>query len=91
MSKITVNEKNYCLDDNTIDMEYRSHINGMNCLSPNNWVSGTATDEEGNEYKLWYYVEDDFEFDKIDYDNPDDITDEYNHLVYSKDDAKNED
>lgn len=84
MSKIIVGEKIYYLDDRTINLEYRSHINGMNCLSPNNWVSGTATDEQENEYKLWYYVEDNFEFDEIDYDDPDDITDEYNHLVYTK-------
>lgn len=84
MSKIIVGEKIYYLDESTIDLEYRSHINGMTCLSPNNWVSGVAKDYDGNEYKLWYRVEDEFEFDEIDYNNPDDIVDEYNQIVYTK-------
>lgn len=58
----------------------------MQATEPNNWVACKATGNDGREYTAWYYVTDpnETELDEIDYDNPDDITDEYNHIVYSK-------
>lgn len=69
------------------DFEYRSHINGMQALRPNNWVACEATGSDGNHYKAWYFVPDEIanslqDLEDIDYANPDDITDEYNHIVY---------
>ena len=40
------------------DFEYRSHINGMQALSPNNWVACEATGSDGNHYTAWYFVSD---------------------------------
>ena len=66
------------------DFVYRSHINGMQALSPNNWVACDATGSDGNHYTVWYFVKEpnETELDEIDYEEPDDITDEYNHIVY---------
>ena len=68
------------------DFEYRSHINGMQALSPNNWVACEATGSDGNHYTAWYFLSDttDISLEDIDYANPNDITDEYNHIVYDK-------
>lgn len=68
------------------DFVYRSHINGMRTTAPNNWVACKATGSDGKDYTAWYYVTDpdETELDEIEYENPDDITDEYNHIVYEK-------
>lgn len=84
--KITINENlTITLVDNSADFKYRSHINGMQATEPNNWVACNATGSDGKDYTAWYYVADtDIELDEIDYSEPDDITDEYNHIVYDK-------
>ena len=82
----TINENLTITLGNDADFEYRSHINGMQATEPNNWVACKATGSDGNEYTAWYFVADtNVELDTIDYDDPDDVTDEYNHIVYDKD------
>ena len=86
---ITVNGKKYTLS-NEADFVYRSHINGMSCLEPNNWVACDCTDENGTEYTAWYYVteeeaqEENWDLSWIDYGDPDDIVNENGKLVYCK-------
>lgn len=62
------------LNDST-DYAYRSHINGMQCTEPDNWVLAKGFDESGNVYNVWYYVEDpdSTDLDSIDYANPEDV------------------
>lgn len=85
--EIKINENlTITLIDNDADFKYRSHVNGNQLTHPDNWVACRATGSDGNEYTAWYYVADtDIELDEIDYRNPDDVTDEYNHIVYDKD------
>lgn len=55
------------------DFQYRSHINGMQCTEPDNWVHVTGYDmnEEETYYDIWYYVEDtSIDLDQIDYSDP---------------------
>lgn len=68
------------------DYVYRSHINRMQAISPNNWVACESIGSDGNHYTAWYFVKepDETELDEIDYEEPDDITDEYNHIIYDK-------
>ena len=74
--------------DSSADFEYRSHINGMRCTCPDNWVSCGAIDSNGDRYTCWYFVSDDdissdsWELSDIDYDNPDDIEDSDGNIVY---------
>lgn len=63
------------LGDNA-DYCYRSHINGMQCTEPYNWVLVTGFDlnEEDTFYDVWYYVEDtSIELDAIDFSDPWDV------------------
>lgn len=83
---IKINENLTITLGNEADFVYRSHINGMQASEPDNWVACKATGSDGKEYTAWYYVTDpdEIELDEIDYENPDDITDEDNHIVYEK-------
>lgn len=87
MNTITVNGKTYTMTGNA-DIEYRSHINGMQCTCPDSWVSLPLEDEDGNEYKAWYKIDEDTELDSIDYDEPEDITDEFGGIVYDRDEEQ---
>lgn len=80
---ITVNGKKYTLS-NEADFVYRSHINGMSCLEPNNWVACDCTDENGVPCTAWYYAKEEWDLSWIDYNDPDDIVDENGKLVYCK-------
>lgn len=85
MNTITINGIVYVVTSNA-DIEYRSHINGMQCTCPDRWVSMSLEDRDGNVYKAWYMINDpSVELDSIDYDRPDDITDEFGKIVYDKD------
>lgn len=81
-----INENLTVTLDGDAEYTYRSHINGMQTIKPNNWVSCNAKGNDGENYTAWYFVSNpnETELDEIDYENPDDITDEYNHLVYTK-------
>ena len=81
MNNITVNGKTYTMTGDA-EITYRSHINGMQCTCPDNWVSCPLVDEDGNEYTAWYKIDADTELDSIDYDAPSDITDEDGCIVY---------
>lgn len=83
MNTITVNGKSYTMTGDA-EITYRSHINGMQCTCPDNWVSCPLEDEDGNEYTAWYRIDEGTELDGIDYDEPEDITDEYGSLVYDR-------
>ena len=84
--EIKINENlTVTLIDNDADFKYRSHVNGNQLINPNNWVACRATGSDGNEYTAWYYVDTDIELDEIDYSDPNDVTDEYNCIVYDKD------
>ena len=84
--EIKINESlTITLIDNDADFKYRSHVNGNQLINPNNWVACNATGSDGNEYTAWYYVDTDIELDEIDYSDPNDVTDEYNCIVYDKD------
>lgn len=79
--ELKINGITYTMDNNA-DFEYRSHINGMQNLAPDNYVSCKGKDENGNDITAWYYVSDGTALDEIDYDNPADIVDEYGHIIY---------
>lgn len=81
--ELKINGRTYTME-NEADYEYRSHINGMQNLAPDNYVSCKGKDENGNEVTAWYYVEnpDETPLEEIDYDNPADIVDEYGHIIY---------
>lgn len=83
MWTLKIDGKSYTMN-NEADYEYRSHIEGMAANSPDNWVSNHGTDEDGNEIVAWYFIEnsDETALDEIDYENPDDIVDEYGHIIY---------
>lgn len=70
------------------NLEYRSHINGMQTVKPDNWVSVEGQGNDGKQYKAWYFVED-FdainELDEIEFENPSDIVDDYNKIIYDAD------
>lgn len=70
------------------NIEYRSHINGMQTVKPDNWVSVEGQGNDGKPYKAWYFVED-FdainELDEIEYEEPSDIVDEYGKNIYDSD------
>lgn len=87
--KLTVGGKTYTMQG--ADYEYRSHINGMAVNSPDNWVACHGVDEDGTGITAWYFVEDisNTSLDDIDYDEPDDIIDEYGHIVYDKEEYEN--
>lgn len=77
------------ITDGDAEFEYRSHIKGFQCTVPNNWITLHGKDKDGNFYTAWYYVEDEIEegYDMmhyIDFENPHDITDDYNHVIYEK-------
>lgn len=60
--EITLNDDAY--------YEYCSHINGIQCINPNNYVKCTGTSNSKN-YEVWYYIENTYiELDEIDYNNP---------------------
>lgn len=69
--------------------EYRSHINGMQTVKPDNWVSVEGVGNDGKQYKAWYFVEDldNIDLEDINYEEPSDIVDEYGKLIF---DANNE-
>lgn len=85
--EITINTNlTITLIDNDADFKYRSHVDGNQLIHPNNWVACGAIGSDGKEYTAWYYVPDsDIELDEIDYSAPNDVTDEYNHIVYDRD------
>lgn len=83
MYNFEVNGKTY-KEVGDAEIIYRSHINRMQCTCPNNWVGLPLEDEDGKAYTAWYYMPDtNAELDSIDYDKPDDITDEYGNLIYT--------
>ena len=68
------------------DLEYRSHINGMQTLKPNHWVSVEGEGNDGETYKAWYFVDDlKIGLDEIDYEKPSDIEDWYGKIIYVSD------
>ena len=68
------------------DIEYRSHINGMQTVNPANWVSVEGKGNDGETYKAWYFVEDlKIGLDEIDYGKPSDIENEYGKIIYDSD------
>lgn len=73
---ITYNGKTIILGE---DAEYthRSHINGMQCTEPDNWihVTGADAEDENDIYDIWYYVEDvNTELEDINWNDPWDVT-----------------
>ena len=70
------------------NIEYRSHINRMQTVKPDNWVSVVGQGNDGNAYKAWYFVED-FNaingLEDINYEEPSDIVDEYGKIIYDSD------
>ena len=82
MNTITVSGKTYTMTGEA-EITYRSHINGMQCTCPNNWVALPLVDADGNEYTAWYYMTDtNAELNSIDYDSPSDLTDEDGKIVF---------
>ncbi|MDY3861878.1 MAG: hypothetical protein SOZ45_04905 [Ruminococcus sp.] len=71
------------------NIEYRSHINRMQTVKPDNWVSVEGEGNDGKLYKAWYFVEDldNIDLEDINYEEPSDIVDEYGKLIF---DANNE-
>lgn len=71
------------------NIEYRSHINRMQTVKPDNWVSVEGEGNDGKLYKAWYFVEDldNIDLEDINYEGPSDIVDEYGKLIF---DANNE-
>ena len=67
--------------------EYRSHINGMQTVKPDNWVSVKGEGNDGKPYKAWYFVEDfdNIDLEDINYEEPSDIVDDYGKLIYDAD------
>lgn len=54
------------------EFTYRSHINGMQCTEPENWIHVTGYDvnEEETYYDVWYYVSDtSISLDEVDYED----------------------
>lgn len=75
------------ITDGDAEFEYRSHINRNKCLTPENWIALHGKDKEGNCYTVWYYTDKEivegYEIsDYIDLENPNDIVDEDNHIIY---------
>ena len=69
------------------NIEYRSHINGMQTVKPDNWVSVEGQGNDGKPYKAWYFVEDfdNTDLEDINYEEPADIEDDYGKIVYDSD------
>ena len=67
--------------------EYRSHINGMQTVKPDNWVSVDGVGNDGKPYKAWYFVEDldNIDLEDINYEEPSDIVDDNGKLIYDAD------
>lgn len=67
--------------------EYRSHINGMQTVKPDNWISVEGQGSDGKQYKAWYFVEDTaaIDLEDINYEEPSDIVDDYGKLIYDAD------
>lgn len=70
-----------------IKYEYRSHINGMQAINPNNWVAVDGKGSDGKDYTAWYFIKDinNTDPEDINYDEPDDIEDEYGYIIYESD------
>lgn len=71
------------------NIEYRSHINRMQTVKPDNWVSVEGVGNDGKPYKAWYFVDDldNIDLEDINYEEPSDIVDDNGKLIY---DAANE-
>lgn len=69
--------KEYALTSQA-EFEYRSHINGMTALSPNNYMSAQAIDTDENTYTVWWFIDDEHINDEdmsdaTDWMNPSDV------------------
>lgn len=71
---VTFENKEYVLTENPF-WEYRSHnVNGWQMQYPENYLMAHAVDNKGNEYRVWWFIEDtNVELDSIDYDNVTDV------------------
>ena len=69
------------------NIEYRSHINRMQTVKPDNWVSVEGQGNDGKSYKAWYFVEnfDNTDLEDINYEELADIEDDYGKIVYDSD------
>lgn len=75
MRATTINGKEYEVVREA-EVEYRSHINGMNCLNPNNWWAMYVKDIETSEEYIAWYEDDNIDTDcepNIDWETPDDM------------------
>ena len=70
--------KEYALTSQA-EFEYRSHnTKGFQLTEPNNWMIATAIDTDGNEYTVWYYIDDEHINDEdmsdaCDWENPSEV------------------
>ena len=65
--------------------EYRSHINGLRTINPDNWLLVKGEGSDGNSYRVWYFIEDwNIELEDVDYTEPDDIEDEDGNIVWER-------
>ena len=84
---IEVNETLKITLSTEANIEYCSHINGMQTVKPDNWVSVEGQCNDGKSYKAWYFVEDfdNTDLEDINYEEPADIEDDYGKIVYDSD------
>lgn len=75
---VTFEGKEYALTRQA-EFEYRSHNSkGFQLQEPNNWMIATAIDTNGNEYTVWYYIDDEHINDEdmsdaTDWENPSEV------------------
>ena len=63
--------------------EYRSHINGMQVINPDNWLLVKGEGSDGNSYRVWYFIEDwNIELEDVDYTEPNDIEDMNGKIIW---------
>lgn len=63
--------------------EYRSHINGMQVINPDNWLLVRGEGSDGNSYQVWYFIEDwNIELEDVDYAEPHDIEDGNGNIIW---------
>lgn len=70
------------LDSEAIS-EYRSHINGLRTINPDNWLLVRGEGSDGNSYQVWYFIENwDIELEDVDYAEPNDIEDMNGKIIW---------
>ena len=63
--------------------EYRSHINGMQAINPDNWLLVRGEGSDGNSYQVWYFIENwGIELEDVDYTEPNDIEDMNGKIIW---------